>query len=84
MPPFWAPIMMNSGGLGVCFMGGGDRLIFGTCTDSAPGGKMEIRSHFDALRKFDRSLTHGGNSIAQIRFDRTDTPDDNSIAHSTF
>ena len=21
MPPFWAPMMMNSGGLGVCFMG---------------------------------------------------------------
>ncbi|MEG4585868.1 hypothetical protein QUA54_11715 [Microcoleus sp. MOSTC5] len=45
---------------------------------------MEIRSHFDALPKFDRTLTHGGNSIAQIRFDRTDTPDDHSIAHSTF
>jgi hypothetical protein len=61
VPPFWAPIMMKSGGLGVCFMGG--RFIFGTCTDP-PAGKTEIRSHFDRLRKFDRTLSHGGNSIA--------------------
>ncbi|MBD1826095.1 hypothetical protein H6F71_01040 [Microcoleus sp. FACHB-61] len=65
-------------------MSGGGRFIFCTCTDSAPGGKTKIRSHFEASRKFDRTLRHRGNSIAQIRFDRTDTPDDNSIAHSTF
>ncbi|CAA9350031.1 hypothetical protein AVDCRST_MAG84-2817 [uncultured Microcoleus sp.] len=34
---------------------------------------MEIRSHFDASRKFDRTLTYYGNSIAQFRVERTDT-----------
>ncbi len=61
MPPFWAPMMMKSGGLGVGFMGG--RLIFGTGTDLL-AGNTEIRSHFDAKRKFDRTLPHGGISIA--------------------
>ncbi|MEG4453762.1 hypothetical protein [Microcoleus sp. N9_A1] len=47
-------------------------------------GKTKIRSHLGALRQFDRTLRHRGNSIAQFRFDRTDTPNHNSIAHSTF
>ncbi len=29
-------------------------------------------------------MTQGGNSIAQFRFERTDTPNYKSIAHSTF
>ena len=50
----------------------------------ALGGITKIRSHLGALRKFDRTLRHRRNSIAEFRFDRTDRPDDNSIAQSTF
>ncbi|MBD1886118.1 hypothetical protein H6F84_19665 [Microcoleus sp. FACHB-84] len=46
-----------------------------------PEGKMEIRSHLDALRKCDRTWRHYGNSIARFRLDRTDKPN-HSIAGS--
>ncbi|MEG4580424.1 hypothetical protein QUA71_12530 [Microcoleus sp. MON1_C5] len=42
---------------------------------------MEMRSHLDALRKFDRTWSHYGNSIARFRLDRTDKPN-RSIAGS--
>ncbi|MEG4289306.1 hypothetical protein Q5692_13445 [Microcoleus sp. C2C3] len=44
----------------------GGRFIFCTCTGPL-AGNTEIRSHFDAKRKFDRTLTHGGISIALCR-----------------
>ncbi|MEG4407152.1 hypothetical protein [Microcoleus sp. MON2_D5] len=42
---------------------------------------MEIRSHLEALRKYDRTWGHYGNSIAPFRLDRTEKPN-RSIAGS--
>ncbi|WP_333209962.1 hypothetical protein [Microcoleus sp. S36b_A4] len=50
----------------------------------ALGGITTIRSHLEALPQFDRTWRHYHNLIAQFTFERTDTPNYNSIAHSTF
>ncbi|MEG5036377.1 hypothetical protein [Microcoleus sp. AT3-D2] len=56
----------------------------GFLTAGGLGGITAIRSHLGALRQFDRTWGHYGYSIAQFRFDCTDTLNHNSIALSTF
>ncbi|UNU26280.1 hypothetical protein D0A37_22940 [Microcoleus vaginatus HSN003] len=48
----------------------------------ALGGITAIRSHLGALRQFDRTWGHYGNSITPFKFDCTETPNHNFIARS--